>query len=401
MNKLTLRSAIPGSVLVATALLLGACGSSSSSSSSPSTASSGTSGGSSGTSAAAGSNGASGATGGNVAPVANSGPNTPAPHPLPTMTSVTITVPAKVESFAAPIVAIQKGEFKKENLNVTLKLDPGGAASEPQELGQGTVQLTETGLNAGALNAMSQGVGLRYVGYPYTYQNGDKEGFWVNKNYVNPDGSFNKSKVSSFKISLGTAGIASSSALQVQQWLQKSGVSLSQVSVTNLAGPAMVTALQNGGIQGAYALSPFYAPLLTDPKFEQVTGTPLAVGVFEMSTSFIQQKPQVAEAIMRALIRTDRTWLGPNYRSEPDVMSIIAAWLGVPAATIDKNPAVVFSTDLSTEPLSTLVPEIQQMWISLGVLQYKRPLTINQVIDPSVVTAVLAGSGSSTSTSAG
>lgn len=338
-----------------------------------------------------------------MTPATNTGPNTPAPQPLAKMTSVTITVPAEVESFAAPIVAIKKGEFKKENLDVTLKLDPGGAASEPQELGQGTVQMVETGLNAGALNAMSQGVGLRYVGYPYTYQKGDKEGFWVNKNYVNPDGTFNKSKASSFKISLGTAGVASSSALQVQQWLQKSGVSLSQVSVTNLSGPALVTALQNGGIQGAYALSPYYAPLLNDPKFVQVTGTPLAVGVFEMSTSFIQQKPQVAAAIMRALIRTDRTWLGPNYRSDAAVMSIIGNWLSVPVATIDKNPAVVFSTDMSTGPLTTLVPEIQQMWISLGgVLQYKTPLTIDKVVDPRVVNSVLgAAAGTSSATSAG
>lgn len=327
---------------------------------------------------------------GNTKSSANSGPNTPAPKPLHTMTSVTLTVPAKVESFAAPIVAQMDGEFTKENLNVTVQLDPGGAASEPQELAQGTAQITETGLNAGTLNAMSQGVGLRYVGYPYTYQVGDKEGFWVNKTYLNKNGTLNKSKLSTFKITLGTAGVASSSALPVQQWLKKSGVSLSQVSISNLSGAALVTALQNGAVQGAYALSPYYQPLLSDSRFALVTPTPLATGVYEMSTQFIKQQPLVAQAIMRALIRTDRTDLTPNYRNNPSVMQILSTWLGIPVATINNNPPVVFSTDMNTAALGPLLTGVQQMWFNVGgVLSFTKPLTVKQVVDPSVVDAVL------------
>ncbi|HEY1989551.1 MAG TPA: ABC transporter substrate-binding protein [Acidimicrobiales bacterium] len=335
-------------------------------------------------------NSSSTTTGGNINSTTNSGPNTPAPKPLATMTNVTLTVPAKVESFATPIVAQMNGEFTKENLNVTIELDPGGAASEPQELAQGSAQVTETGLNAGTLNAISQGVGLRYVGYPYTYQTGDKEGFWVDKTYLNKNGTLNKAKLSTFKITLGTAGVASSSALPVQQWLQKSGVNLSQVTITNLSGAALVTALQNGAVQGAYALSPYYQPLLTDPRFTLVTPTPLATGVYEMSSQFISQQPLVAQAIMRALIRTDRTDLGPNYRNNAAVMGIISTWLGIPAATVANNPAVVFSTDMDTAALGPLLTGVQQMWISLGgVLSYTKPLTVKQVVDPSVVNAVL------------
>jgi len=329
--------------------------------------------------------------GGNIHSSTNTGPNTPAPKPLATMTNVTLTVPAKVESFAAPIVAQMDGEFTKENLNVTIELDPGGAASEPQELAQGTAQVTETGLNAGTLNAISQGVGLRYVGYPYTYQAGDKEGFWVDKTFLNKNGTFNKSMLSTFKITLGTAGVASASALPVQQWLQKSGVSLSQLSITNLSGAALVTALQNGAVQGAYALSPYYQPLLTDNRFVLVTPTPLATGVFEMSNQFISSQPLVAQAIMRALIRTDRTELAPGYRNNTAVMGIISTWLGVPVSSVDNNPPVVFSTDMGTAALGPLLTGVQQMWISLGgVLAYTKPLTVEQAVNPSVVNAVLA-----------
>ena len=307
------------------------------------------------------------------------------------MTNVLLTVPAKVESFAAMIVAQQTGEFAKENLNATFQLDPGGAASEPQELAQGTVQATMTGLNAGTMNAINAGVGLAYVGYPYKYQTGDKEGFWVNKTFVNANGTFNKSMVSTFKITLGTAGAASASAQQVQQWLEKSDVSLSQVSITNLAGPSQITALNSGAIQGAFVLSPYFEPLESNPQYVQVTGTPLATGVIEMGTGFMNQHPTVAQAILRALIRTDRTYLGPNYRSDANVMSIISTWLGVPVATINGNPAVVFSTDYDPTPLNVLVPEIQKTWLQVGgILNFPTPLKVTTVVNTSMVNAVLA-----------
>ena len=72
---------------------------------------------------------------------ATSKPNTPAPKLPPTMTTVTIGQPAKVENFAAIPVALAMGEFAKTNLKVKLVTDAGGSNAEPQELTQDDTHL--------------------------------------------------------------------------------------------------------------------------------------------------------------------------------------------------------------------------------------------------------------------
>jgi NitT/TauT family transport system substrate-binding protein len=321
---------------------------------------------------------------------ANTGANTPPPKPLPTTTNVTFGVSAKIEVFSEPQVAVVQGEFKKENLNVSVQVLP--ANSVPQLLTQGQVQFVLNGLNAGNFNAANNGVSNPYIGDPYAYAPSDPTGLWVNKKFLNSDGSLKKPLPSNFTVSLGQAGIAAPSIIQTEQWLEKYGYTYNDVKNVALAQPDIVTALQNGSLDAGYANTPFANALINNPNFEKVTGTALAVGVFQTSSSYLGQHRAVVEAVLRALVRTARTYFGPGYRSNAQVMNDISQWIGVPVSTIDNSAPVIFSQNMSMEPLLGPIQQMQQVYFKLGgVLQYSKPIPNSQLVNTSVLNDVLNG----------
>jgi NitT/TauT family transport system substrate-binding protein len=371
MRPLVRRRLVPVSLALAGALTLAACGSSSNSGSS------------------------SGTTSGPVVTTftgqyAHTGANTPPPKPLATPTNVTVGVTAKIEVFGEPQVALVQGEFKKENLNVTVQVAP--ANSVPQLLAQGQMQVVLNGLNAGNFNAASSGVSNPYLGDPYAYAPGDPTGLWVNKKFLNSDGSLKKPLPSNFSVSLGQAGIAAPSIIQTEQWLEKYGYTYNNVKNVSLAQPDIVTALQNGSLDAGYANTPFANALVNNPSFEKVTGTALAVGAFQTSSSYLNQHRDVVAAVLRALVRTARTYFGPGYRSNAQVMNIISQWIGAPVSTLTQSTPVIFSQDLSMAPLLGPIQQMQSIYIKLGgVLQYSKPIPNSQLVNTSVLANVLNG----------
>jgi NitT/TauT family transport system substrate-binding protein len=318
------------------------------------------------------------------------GPGTPAPKPLATKTSVTLAVTAKIEVFSEPEVALMEGEFAKENLNVTVQVEP--ANSVPQLLAQGTVQAALNGINAGAYNAIHSGVGLTVVGDPYTYMADDPTGLWVNTKDLNADGTLKTPLPSGFAVSLGQAGINAPSILQTEQYLERSGLTYNNVTNVALAQPDIITALVNGRLQAGYANTPFANTLVGNPSFKKVTGTALAVGDVLVGQTYLQQHRDVVLALMRALIRTARTYFAPGYRSNAQVMGVIANWIGVPAATVTKSGPVSFSQDMAVDPLIPILTQMQQVWIKLGnVLQYNTPIPTSQLADSTVASDAVAG----------
>jgi ABC-type nitrate/sulfonate/bicarbonate transport system substrate-binding protein len=344
------------------------------------------------------------ATGGSAQAASTSStskPNTPAPKPLPTMTTVVISEPAKVENFAALPVAVAEGEFAKTNLKVTIIADAGGANAEPQELAQGSVQAVETGIGASFLNAINSGVTVVYVGNPDYPNPKTKAGFWVNKTFLTKKGTFDAAKATTFKMSLGTAGVASSGAAQAQAWLEKSKESLSKVTQETLSPPTMVLALEHGSLGGGYVNAPYWTELSADATLVDVASPPYATGVVAMYRPWVQSHKAEAAAIVRSLIRTDRTYLTSKYRSTSKVMSIISTYLGIPVTTIDQSDPVVFSQNYSMTsvpavmkghalPTTTVLQLNQKGWIqATGILQYTKPIPSKKLITTAVLQAAL------------
>jgi hypothetical protein len=133
--------------------------------------------------------------------------------------------------------------------------------------------------------------------------------------------------------------------------------------------------MQNGALCFADLSSPFWTTLSSDKNVEPILVPNWPSGAIEMYAPWASAHKAVAVAVLQAMIRTDRTYLGLHYRNDASVMNIISNWVQVPVATIDQTKPIYFSTNLSPSVLATVIPALQDGWIQIGgVLQFTTPI---------------------------
>jgi NitT/TauT family transport system substrate-binding protein len=313
-----------------------------------------------------------------------------APQPLATRTSVTITTPVKVEPFAPAFMADYFGEFEKENLDVSVQVLPPSDAYVA--LNQGSTQLHLDGLTAAFLNNKHQGSDLVWVANIHHLPAESQEGFWVRNDMLDASGKVDPAKIPGMRIALGTGGVGVAGALPVAVWLEDNGYSLRDIEPMPLGGADGLVALENGSVDASYVISPFWLQLVDNDCCTFVETWPggFSASVYTMSQGFIDDEPEVARAIFRAIARTIDTYLQGDYHADPEVLAGLSAELGAPEESIKAGPSLVFDSNLSFD--TEVVEQIQRMWIDVGdVLAYDEPLPPDVVVENQVIEDVLAG----------
>jgi ABC-type nitrate/sulfonate/bicarbonate transport system substrate-binding protein len=365
------------------ALLATACGSSSknSSTSSNTTASSGTS--AATTPATTGAAGAAPASSG-------AGPGTPAPKPLAQPTSVTIAITAPAE-FVSPIyLANTFGEFQKENLHVTITdLNFTDALVLMQ---QGKVQMLAGGATAGMLNADASGQTFKQVGAIFDNEPSSKLGLYVRDQYLTPQGTLNCADVPKMTFNYSTGGLGSSIPFVAQEVLNKCGYSLTQVKHVALDSAESLPALENGAISFSYLNDPQAGEAYTGNFAKLLAGTAYSLASYMMSTKYLDSNPTTAAAILRALMRTERTYFAGDYHSNPTTMSAIEKFTGAPASKILADAPLYFKPDMQfSTAADNAILGIQKIWIQNKIVDYTTPLTLPQINDTTLAAQVSAG----------
>lgn len=313
----------------------------------------------------------------------------PAPRPLAERTSVTIVPAVAIENFAPAYLAETFGEYEKENLDVEITNLP------PNEgyllLEQGKVHLQVGGINSGFLNLVASGGDLRWVGGVFQQSDENREGLYVRNEVFEPDGSVDPQRFSSMRMAIGAAGVTSPSVLPAYNWVVEEGGDFAAVEQLNLGGSEIMIALEQGSIDAGYVLTPFWTEIEASGCCRLVTPVPaLAASTYTMSKSFIDDEPEVAEAILRALSRTAATYLQGNYYDDPEVMAALVETMGIPAESFTASPPLVFPPGLDLDV--ALAEQMQEIWQELGVLSYSELLPIDEVTDLAVRDRAIAGS---------
>jgi NitT/TauT family transport system substrate-binding protein len=362
-----------GSVVALTAvLLMAACSSSKSKSSTATTAA------------------ATSSTAASAAP--STGPGTPAPKPLAEKATVTVAIPQTgSESILALFLANQEGEFTKENLNVQIKILPVPETIVLMQ--QGSVDVTPNGIFAGILNADANGANLKMIAGLSSFPDSSKAGLWERSALAKPDGSFDPCSLKNKTVSFGgSAGLAATSTWWIGQYFAKCpGMTIHDVKLSTLGAGDLLAALQSGSVDAGFLPDPIW----TDPQTKGYAKLATvaykgALGGYFASPKFVA-KTDVADAFVRAMVRTARTYLQGDYHHNPDpaLQSAIITALGVPAATYNAGVSLVFDPALPIP--TTPVQGLQEAWFAAGgILSYKAPLPDDSVVDGSVLKRVLA-----------
>jgi NitT/TauT family transport system substrate-binding protein len=304
---------------------------------------------------------------------------------------VSIAVTALAEFNSGFLLAQEFGEFAKENLKVTLSRV--ASADSYLLMTQGKIHLRSGGIDVPMLNLITQKDAVRQVGHVFDLNKDSKEGFWVRNEYFNADGSVNKAKIPGMSINPGAQGASSSSTLAVIAWLKDNGYTLKDVKVTSLNFGDDIVALGNSAIQAAYVITPFWNKLEQTNVARYINGSGFSLASYTMPTDFMKNQPDVARAIMRAIVRTTQTYLQGDYHKDPKILAALVKVLNTPEASITGVLPLNFVPDLMFAKVSLdAMQACQDMWLSQpGTLQYQQALPLDKLVDMSLVQDVLAG----------
>jgi ABC-type nitrate/sulfonate/bicarbonate transport system substrate-binding protein len=308
------------------------------------------------------------------------------PQPLDEETSVVITPAVAIEPFSPIFVADAMGEFEAENLDVTIT--PLAPSDGYVAVARGDAQVQVGGVNAAFLNAVNAGTELRWVANVHQTGPDSLDGLWVRNEFLNDEGEVEADTIRDMSIAIGAGGATSTSALPVAKWAEEQGVEFSELQLQPLGGNDIAIALEAGSIGAGYVLSPAWITIEESGCCTLVTPLPaLAGSTYTMSEDFIENEPEVAAAIMRAIARTVDTYLQGDYHADDEIMAVMSEAFGVPAEGIRQTPPLIFDSELGLD--LDVIEELQDVWIENEVVEYDEPIPLDQLVDRRPAEAVV------------
>ncbi|MDV9198416.1 ABC transporter substrate-binding protein [Streptomyces sp. Wh19] len=261
----------------------------------------------------------------------------PAAQPLAKKRKITVATGTLSAEYVAPLqVAVAKGEFTKEGLDVELKVLPTPDALPL--LAKGDVDAQWAAPEAAVMNGINGGFAIKWVAGNFSPDPTSKSGLWVRLK----DGE-SADHVEMAGRKLGTMiGKGSVIAYPMDTSLKKHGGGLDRISFQQLGSADVLTALQNGGVDSAWLLDPIWRKVDGDEKYAFLGGQPVGepLGGLLFGPTLLNEDPDAGVAFLRAYIRTVNTYFAGDYKSDPGFVTELAKLLKTDEATLRSTPSM-------------------------------------------------------------
>ncbi len=303
----------------------------------------------------------------------------PAPQPLAETVSLEVGSNILLPFMAPVILAIEFGEFEKENLDITeIQVIP--ASDAMVLLGQGTLDIQYGAPDAQMMNAFSQGIDIRWVGGNFRDPLGTAIGLWARRDVFsdpeNPDLSELAGKT--IATSSGPGGI---SGVPIAGILEGLGVDPADTQREQIPSAEILLALENDAVDAGWLISPFYSQAEESGDYVYVGGPqdlqPIGGALF--GPNLINDNRDAGVAFLRALQRTINTYLSGDWTSDDAVVAAIAQGTGLDEDVVRNQPLYEFVLD----PSEGLTDLAQQVFFADDVLSYDDPIPESDLVDRS------------------
>lgn len=171
---------------------------------------------------------------------------------------------------AAMFIAVDKGYFKAEGLDIAFeRFDSGARMIAP--LGSGQLDVASGSISAGLYNAIDRGVKMKIVADKARVVAPGFQGLIVRKPLVESGKFKGVSDLRGLKIAIPATGTAPERPLYL--WLKKGGVDPKDVRIEQVGFPDQIPALQNGSIDAAMSIEPSLHKAVESGAAERIAGT--------------------------------------------------------------------------------------------------------------------------------
>lgn len=261
----------------------------------------------------------------------------PAARPLAKKRKIVLATGTLSAEYVAPLqVAVAKGEFAKECLDVELKVLPTPDALPL--LAKGDVDAQWAAPEAAVMNGINGGFDIKWVAGNFSPDPASKSGLWVRLK----DGE-SADHVDMAGRRLGTMiGKGSVIAYPMDTSLKKHGGGLDKISFQQLGSADVLTALQNGGVDSAWLLDPIWRKVDNDKKYAFLGGQPVGepLGGLLFGPTLLNKDPDAGVAFLRAYIRTVNTYFAGDYKSDPAFVAELAELMKTDEDTLRSTPSM-------------------------------------------------------------
>lgn len=300
----------------------------------------------------------------------------PAPQPLPKPRKLTIATGTLSAEYVAPLqVAVDKGEFKKEGLDVTLKVLP--TPDSLPLLAKGDIDALWAAPEAAVMNGVRGGFDIRWVAANFSPDPKSKSGLWVRLK----DGE-TANDVTMAGRRMGTMiGKGSVIAYPMEKALEKHGGGLDRIQYQQLGSADVLTALQNGGVDSAWLLDPVWRRVDGNPGYAFLGGQPPGepLGGMLYGPGLLNDDVDAGVALLRAYIRTVNTYFAADYKSDETFVTYVAKLLRTDAEILRSTP----SLRMDWEIRAGTTDRLQAAYRTQGVAE-SAPLPESRTVDRSL-----------------
>ncbi|MFC7304948.1 ABC transporter substrate-binding protein [Streptomyces monticola] len=287
----------------------------------------------------------------------------PAPQKLAEKRKLTVATGTTSAEYVAPLqMAVKKGEFAKEGLDVDVKVLPTPEALPL--LGKGEIDAQWAAPEAAVMNGINGGFTIKWVAANYSPAPKSRSGLWVRLK----DGQ-TASHVPMAGRKLGTMiGKGSVISYPMSKALKKHGGGLDKVDFRQLGSADVLTALQNGGVDSAWLLDPVWRKVDDDKKYAFLGGQPLGepLGGVLFGPRLLQEDPDAGVAFLRAYIRTVNTYFAGDYKSDPAFVTELAKLLKVDEPTLKSTPSLRMDWEIRSGTTDRLQAAYREAGVAEG-----------------------------------
>ncbi|UNT01198.1 ABC transporter substrate-binding protein [Streptomyces tubbatahanensis] len=261
----------------------------------------------------------------------------PAPRKLKKTRKLTIATSTLTAEYVAPLqIAIAKGEFAKEGLDVELRVLPTPEALPL--LAKGEIDALWAAPEAAVVNGINSGFDIRWVAGNFSPDPKSKSGLWVRLR----EGE-KPSSVSLANRKIGTLiGKGSVISYPMDTLLSAHGADMASMSFQQLGSSDVLTAFTSGGVDAAWLLDPVWRRVEEDEKYAflggQPPGEPLGGALF--GPGLLSADVDAGVALLRAYIRTVNTYFADDYKKDPAFVAELAKILKQDPKVITAVPAL-------------------------------------------------------------
>jgi NitT/TauT family transport system substrate-binding protein len=283
-------------------------------------------------------------------------------------------------------IAMGKGYFAKEGL----KIESGNVRSALDAIAPmatGKLDAAMGAATAGFFNAAHQGFDLRITaamglqGPLMATQPLARKELWDN-------GTIKSAKdLKGRKVAINAPGDITEYFLS--KMLEKYGMTTKDVELTQMEFALQLVAFRNGAIDAGFLPEPI-ATAAKSQGFAALIGPESSIGegvpttFLFLATKFMKERPKVAEAFMRALIRGARDAQG-SYNKDPVIAAMIAKQTDLKLEDVENSAPYLFDRDLDISKYEAKLRDEEATHRKNGRLNYTEPLSFDKVIDASLV----------------